>query len=557
MTWPFSHRTPRGPRRTPRSAFLYVEKLEERDVPAGFFLTGVGSATSPPEPFARLYDASEPTASSAVVGPGNINAFPGFAGAVRVASGDVNGDGIDDIIVGQGPGPGSGSQVKIFDGFQALFNNTTSQIASFFVYSDAPGVSQNPGFGGGVFVASADFNGDGFDELVVSPGAGARGHVKVFNFNDGVGGFRGSNPELRSSFFAYTDFAGEIRVSTLRFNNQSFLVTGSGAGTTQSDVRAYGNNGGGAQNPYNIGQVADGTFVPPALQFFPFPGYVGGVSVAAGDTNNDGNDELFVSKNDGISVVRVFDIAAVMGSGSSTPSPSREFQAFDGFTGEVRLGAADVDGDGQVEVLTSTGSSPGANGSHIKAWNVANAPTTTRSFFAYQGYVGGVWLSTNDYTFEQQFTSTDTPAAITDNGLLVTRSTITVSPQTQNDTTLTPKSIEVDLKISKVSGGNFAEDLDVRLVAPDGTPLFLFTDVNSGGSGFDITLTDDTAAPLIPQVAPTAGTVLTGVFRPEAPASLFGTFGNTVAAGNWRLQIQDDTASGVFQLDSWTIRFVF
>ena len=87
-----------------RRVLLRVEALEERDVPAGFFLTGVGGQTIPPQPFVRL--VSTTTGPPVVVGPGNINAFPGFAGEVRVANGDVNRDGTDDIICAQGPGPG-------------------------------------------------------------------------------------------------------------------------------------------------------------------------------------------------------------------------------------------------------------------------------------------------------------------------------------------------------------------------------------------------------------------------------------------------------------------
>ena len=205
--------------------------------------------------------------------------------------------------------------------------------------------------------------------------------------------------------------------------------------------------------------MADGVFVPPAVQFFPFPGYTGGVSVAAGDTDGDGNEELFVSKNDGISNVRVFNIDSVISSGSSTPAPSREFQAFAGFLGEVRLGAADVDGDGKVEVLTSTGSSPGAQGSHIKAWDASTAtPTELRSFFAYQGYIGGVWLSTNDFTFRQTFTATDTPVGPIDNG--TGTSSLSVDSATLNDTSLThAKAIQVLLNISAGAG----EDVDVSL----------------------------------------------------------------------------------------------
>ncbi len=54
-------------------------------------------------------------------------AFDGFNGALRVATGDVNRDGIEDTIVGAGLGP-SGGHVKVFDGA------TGGLIAAFFIH---------------------------------------------------------------------------------------------------------------------------------------------------------------------------------------------------------------------------------------------------------------------------------------------------------------------------------------------------------------------------------------------------------------------------------------
>ena len=200
--------------------WLQCEQLEDRLTPAGFFLTGVGGFTNPAEPNLRVYDSTNPAGGSQsfLQPPGDIGSFPGFSGSVRVATGDINGDGVGDFITAQGDGVGSGSRIRVFDGSRALFGaggpsaptaGDAVEIASFFAYSDSAGASQNPGFGGGVFVASSDLNGDGVDEIITSAGAGARGHIKVFNFNVG-GVFQGSTPELRSSFYAYTDFAGEI-----------------------------------------------------------------------------------------------------------------------------------------------------------------------------------------------------------------------------------------------------------------------------------------------------------------------------------------------------------
>src|SRR4051812_2468817 len=60
-----------------------------------------------------------------------------FTGGVSVAAGDVNGDGILDLITGAGPD--GGPHVKVISGA------TGQQLNSFYAYE--------PGFTGGVFVA--------------------------------------------------------------------------------------------------------------------------------------------------------------------------------------------------------------------------------------------------------------------------------------------------------------------------------------------------------------------------------------------------------------------
>ncbi len=91
-----------------------------------------------------------------VTNVGSFDAYPsGFTGGVRVAVGDVNGDGGPDLITASGPGA---AHVKVFAG------GGLQGSLSFFPYG--------ANYAGGVFVATGDVNGDGFADIVTGrPGA--------------------------------------------------------------------------------------------------------------------------------------------------------------------------------------------------------------------------------------------------------------------------------------------------------------------------------------------------------------------------------------------------
>ncbi len=237
-----------------------------------------------------------------------------FKGGVRVAVGDVNGDGTPDVVTGPGRG---GPVVRVFDGTTGA--PLTGALGTFNAY--------DPGFIGGVFVAAGDVNGDGRADVVTGAGTGRGGpHVKVFSGNDG---------SVLASFFAYdATFRGGVRVAAGDIDGDGLadIVTGAGKGKEGPHVKVF-----------------DAATLEVAADFYPFdPAAKGGVFVAAGDLNGDDLAEVVTGpERDGDPHVRAF-------TGSGVPFAS--FFAYDrAFRGGIRVAVGDVDGLGTAEILTTPG----------------------------------------------------------------------------------------------------------------------------------------------------------------------------------------------------------
>jgi len=116
---------------------------------------------------------------------------------VSVALGDVDGDGSLEIVTG--PGQGEKPLVKIFT-LTGEFKN------SFLAYNDK--------FYGGVEVAVADLDNNGFSEIITGPGPGGGPQVRIFN---GAG-------RALSQFFAYDEnYRGGLKISITDLENDGQL----------------------------------------------------------------------------------------------------------------------------------------------------------------------------------------------------------------------------------------------------------------------------------------------------------------------------------------------
>jgi uncharacterized repeat protein (TIGR01451 family) len=274
----------------------------------------------------------------------SFNAYPGFGGGVQVAAGDVNGDGIADIVTGAGSG--GGPHVKVFDGV------TGAVIREFFAYAAS--------FLGGVFVGVGDINNDGFGDIITGAGAGGGPHVTVVSGKDG---------SLLRSFFAYdANFNGGVRVAGGDVSGDFFddIVTGAGPG-------------GGPHV-----QAFSGTDGSTIRSFFAYAAdFKGGVFVASGDVNDDGHADIITGAGAGGGPhVIVF-------SGVNSSILQSFFAYASNFTGGVRVAVADNGADGDLDLVTGAG--PGG-GPHVRVLNASNL-AEERSFFAFDpSFLGGVFV---------------------------------------------------------------------------------------------------------------------------------------------------------------------
>jgi len=278
-----------------------------------------------------------------------------FTGGINVAVGDIDGNGINEIITSTREG--GVPTIKIFD------NRGNNLGWDFDAY--------DPAFRGGVNIGVGDIEGDGPHEIAVAPISGGSSNIRIFGLrNDEI-------VPTTQNFLAYDEnFRGGIALSIAD-------VEGDGIGDLVTSPTSRG-------GPHiRIFGMRNKQYVPVTLGIMAYDeDFRGGITSTAGDVNGDGKDETVTGiVSAGGPHVRIFGV----GRSEAYELLSPGFMAFDPETrGGVTVATLDTNGNGFDEIITGIGGDSEPNVCIFDQDGLYAGPC----FYAYSStFMGGVTVA--------------------------------------------------------------------------------------------------------------------------------------------------------------------
>lgn len=241
--------------------------------------------------------------------------YPDITGGAITASGDINGDGEAEIVVGYG------------------LNTNNESVFSVFTKDGLPMTGKIKPFStlGGIRLAVGDLDRDGRAEIIAGAGnnENAKARVKIYTYN-GSGLI-----ETGIDFLAYdSNYGVEVAVGDTDGDGQIEVLT-LPAGRTPCIVKIW-----------EVENTAGTWAVNLKREFLASNARAG--KITAGDLNGDGRDEIIVTAND--------KVIAFNEDGTPYGLEIKE-------DGEINVAAGDVNGDGVAEIVL------GLNKGNIKIYN--------------------------------------------------------------------------------------------------------------------------------------------------------------------------------------------
>jgi hypothetical protein len=343
----------------------------------------------------------------------DFSAYPTYQQGVRVAVGDVNGDGRPEIVTA--PGKDAWTELKVFDG------RSFRQLSTLLPFKD--GV-----WGAGAYVATGDTNGDGRDEIVEGLDSGCCTMLHVLDAVDGS--------DL-SGFFPYgnrSEVGARVASGDVNGDGKADLLAAA-IGSTRIDLfapsggpafRSIDAFGGGETGPMPIAsgdvignnraeiivaaptvsgarvKVIDAVSGAVLSVSYPYGGEaVSSLGAAVGDVDGDGRlDIILVALTPGGTEVKAVDASG---------AELADFYVLDpAIVPGASVAAGDLDGDGKAEIVLGGGPTnapwpPVANGPDQRVAVYEPDGTQVKEFTAYPGlFQGGVRVAMADLTGDRR-----------------------------------------------------------------------------------------------------------------------------------------------------------
>lgn len=340
--------------------FTAIEKFKY------FPILTIGSDAGPAPLRARVYDAATLELVTEFI------PYGAFTGGVRVASGDLNGDGIPEIVTA--PGVGHVAEFVVRD----LVNNSSTSVLNTVADPDPMG---------GYQIAVGDVTGDAKNDIVTSTGPGVMNVIRVYvNESPQVGdaGYTGAVTLLRNQakfpqilpyFIVDPNFVGGSTVGVGDFNRDGIgdIAIGSGPDTRPNPTM---------RATVRVLDTKSFSFVRD--DFLPFGAglYFGGVNIAVADINLDGTPDVVAGTQTGsrgfVEVLDGFYSGRTILRTASAPTQLLNIDPVgsDPPNSPIQVATVDIDGDGIPEIFTGQSAAP----RKIKRFTVSATVPTEKDF---------------------------------------------------------------------------------------------------------------------------------------------------------------------------------
>jgi len=211
---------------------------------------------------------------------------PAFRGGVRVALGDVDGDGIAEVVAGSGPG--RVGEIRVF---RQQTSGSTIVLTEMPAYRTLP---FGTAYTGGVEISVGDLDGNGREDLVAAMSRG-RGTVSAFRSVNAADPIENAPYRTFTPFNARFDGGATVTVADVGTFSQGRLTN---AAVADGRMEIVVGSGAGMRSTVLVYDVSATPRVVTTI--LPFPArQVGGVSVSAGRLNADTIDDIIVASGRG------------------------------------------------------------------------------------------------------------------------------------------------------------------------------------------------------------------------------------------------------------------